>query len=106
MSVRLGLYHNKHQLIGSEFCIDLPPHTHDENSTKNELLQKLLRPQLSQVLLERERDFKRNYSSTFELCREQTAHSHVYTNRFKLGHHLDIGQEVLYQNHRQKLSKS
>ena len=56
--------------------------------------------------MDRERDFKRIYSSTFERCREQTARSHAYTNRFKLGHHLDVGQKVLYENHRQDLSKS
>ena len=106
MSVKLGLYRNKQKLCCSEFCTDLPPHTHDENSTKNELLQKLLRPQLSQALLDREQDFKRVYYSTFERCREQTARSHAYRNRFKLGHHLDVGQKVLYENHRQDLSKS
>ena len=42
----------------------------------------------------------------FERCREQTARSHAYRNRFKLGHHLEIGQKVLYENHRQNLSKS
>ena len=47
MSVKLGLYRNKHKLCCSEFCTDLPPHTHHENSTKIEILQKLLRPQLS-----------------------------------------------------------
>ena len=106
MSVKLGLYRNKHKLCCSEICTDLPPHTHDEISTKNELLQKLLRPQLSQALLDRESDFERIYSSTFERCREQTARSHAYRNRFKLGHHLDVGQKVLYENNRQDLSKS
>ena len=52
MSVKLGLYRNKHQLCCFEICTDLPPHTHDENATKNELLQKTLRPQLSQALLD------------------------------------------------------
>ena len=106
LSVKLGLYRNKHKLCCSEFCTELPPHTHDENSTKNELIQKLLRPQLSQALLDRKRDFKRIYSSTFERCREQTARSHAYRNRFKLGHHLVVGQKVLFENHRQDLSKS
>ena len=73
---------------------------------KNQLLDNLLKIQLSQALLERERDFKRIYSATFERCREQTARSHAYCNRFKLGHHLDIGQKVWYENHRQDLSKS
>ena len=106
MSVKLGLYRNKHKVCCSETCIDLPAHTHDEKSTKNELLQKLLRPQPSQALLDRERDFKRISSSTFERSLEQTARFHAYRNKFKLGHHLDVGRKVLYENHRQDLSKS
>ena len=47
-------------------------------------MENLLRPQLPQYLLERERDFKRIYSGTFERYREQTARSHAYRNRFKL----------------------
>ena len=104
MSVKLRLYRDKHKICCSEFCTDLPPHNLDENSAKNELLQKLLRPQLSQALLDRERDFKRNYSSTFERCREQTTRSHAYRNRFKLGRHLHVGQKVLYKNHQQDIS--
>ena len=106
MSVKLELYRNKHKLCCSEFCTDLLPHTHDENSSKNELIQKLLRPQLSQALLDREKDFKPIYSSTFERCPDQTARSHGYRNRFKLGHHLAVGQKVVYENRRQELSKS
>ena len=106
MSLKLGLYRNKHKLCCSEFCKDLPSHSHSENNLKNQLLDNLLRPQLSHALLERERDFKRIYSATFERCREQTARSHAYRNRFKLGQHLETGQKVLYENHRQDLSKS
>ena len=103
MSLKLGLCRNKHKLCCSDFCKDLPPHSHSENNLKNQLLDTLLRPQLSHALLERERDFKRIYSATFERCREQTARSHAYRNRFK---HLEVGQKVLYENHRQDLSKS
>ena len=106
MSLKLGLYRNKHKLCYSDFCKDLPPHSHSENNLKNQPLDNLLRPQLSHALLERERDFKRIYSATFERCREQTARSHGYRNRFKLGQHLEIGQKFLYENHRQDLSKS
>ena len=49
---------------------------------------------------------KKIYSATFERCREQTARSHANRNRFKLGQQLEIGQKVLYENHRQDLSKS
>ena len=106
MSLKLGLYRNKHKFCCSEFCKDLPSHSHSENNLKNQLLDNLLRPQFSHTLLERQRDFKRIYSATFERCREQTARSHAYRNRFKLGQHLEIGQKVLYENHRQGLSKS
>ena len=84
----------------------MPPNTHDENSTNKELLQKLLRPQLSQALLHQERDLKRIYPSSFQRSREQTARSDAYRNRLKLVHPLDIGQKVHYENHRQDLSKS
>ena len=106
MSLKLGLYRNKHKLCCSKFCGNLPSHSHSENSLKNELLDNLLQPQLSQALLEREQTFKQISSSTFERCREQTAPSHAYRNRFKLGHHLEIGQKVLYENHKQDLTRS
>ena len=106
MSLKLGLYRNKHKFCCSEFCKDLPSQSHSENNLKNQLLDNFLGPQLSHALLERERDFERIYSATFERCREQTARSHAYRNRFKLGQHLDIGQKVLFENQRQDLSRS
>ena len=106
MSLKLGLYRNKNKNCRSQFCNGLPPHCHSENQVKNELLNGLLRPQLSQNLLERETAFKKIYSSTYEKCRKQTARSHAYRNRFKLGSHLNIGQKVLLENHRKDLSKS
>ena len=106
MSLKNGLYRNKHKHCCSEFCKDVPSHSHSENNLKNPLLDNLLRPQLSHALLERERDFKRIYSATFERCREQTARSHGYRNRFNLRQHSDIGQKVLLENHQQDLSRS
>ena len=70
------------------------------------MLDSLLQPHLSQALLVRERTFKQIYSSTFERCQEQTALSHACRNRFKLGQHLEIGQETLYGNHKQDLTRS
>ena len=106
MSLMLGLCRNKHKLCCSKFCDNFPSHSYSENSLKNELLDNLLQPQLSQALLERERTFKQTYSSTFERCREQTARSHAYRNRFKLGHHLEVGQKVLYENLKQDFTRS
>ena len=105
MSLKLGLHGNKHKLCCSKFSENLPSHSHSENNLKNEFLDNLLQPQLSQALLERERTFKQIYSSTFERCGEQTAQSHAYRNRFNLGHHLEIGQKVLYEIHKQDLTR-
>ena len=58
MSLKLGLYRNKHKLCCSIFCKDLHSHSHSENILKNELLDNLLQTQLSQALLEGERTFK------------------------------------------------
>ena len=105
MSLKVSLYRNKHKLCCSEFCKDIPSHSHSENNLKNQLLDNLLRPQLSHALLERERDFKSIYSAIFERCREQIVRSHAYGKRFKLGHHLEIGQKVIYENHLSKSEK-
>ena len=69
-------------------------------------MDNLLQPQFSQALSERERTFRKNHSSTFDYCREQTARSQGYRNRFKLGHHLQIRQKVLYENHQQEFTRS
>ena len=105
MFLKLGIYRSKQKLCCSEFCKNLPSLSHCENNLKNQLSDNLFRPQLSHALLERERDFKRKYSATFERCREQTAKSHAYRNRFKLGQHLELGQKILYENHHQDHSK-
>ena len=88
--VKLPKNGNKHKLSCYKICSNLPPHTHDEQFTRNEILQHPLRAHFSQALLDRERDFKRIYYSTFERCREQTAHCHAHRNKFKQVHFLDI----------------
>ena len=105
-SLNLGLYRNKYKICCSNFCKNLPSHSHSENRLRNELLDNLLQRQLSEALLERQRTFKQIFSSTFERCREQTARSHAYRNRLKLGHLLEVGQTVLYENHKQDLTRS
>ena len=49
MSLKLGLYRNKYKLCCSDFCKDLPSHSLSENNQKNQLLDNLLQPQLSQL---------------------------------------------------------
>ena len=103
MSLKLGLYWNNYKLCCSYFRENLPSHSHSENSSK---FDKPLQPQLSQAILERERTFKQIYSSTFERCREQTAPSQAYGNRFKLGQHLEVVWKVLYEDHKQDFTRS
>ena len=105
MSLKLGPNRNEHKLCSSEFCNGLPPHSHSENNLKKQLLDNLFRQQPSQALLEEERDFKRNYSTSFEKFREQTARWHAYRSLFKLGQHIETGK-FFYENHRQDLSRS
>ena len=78
MSLKLGLYRNKHKLCSCEFWKDQPSHSHSENNLKKQFLDNFLRSQLSHSLLERQRNFNRIYSATFERCREQTARLHAY----------------------------
>ena len=106
MSLKLGLYRNKHKLFCSKSCKNIPSHSNSENNLKNQILHNLFRPQLSHALLEQQRYFERISSAIFERCREQTARSHADRNRFKLGQHLDTRQKVLYENDRQDLSRS
>ena len=58
MSLKLTLSRNKHKLCCSKSCENLPSPSHSEKNLKNELLDNLLQPQLSQAPLERERTFK------------------------------------------------
>ena len=44
MSLKLELYRNKHKLSCSQFCKDLPPHSHIDHNLKNQLLDNLLPP--------------------------------------------------------------
>ena len=82
-----------------------PPLSHCKNNPKKQLFDNLLRLQLFQILLERERNFKRIYFATFEKNHERTAQSHAYQNRFNLRHYLAIGQKVLRESYQQDLSK-
>ena len=57
MSLKLGLYRNKHKLWSAEFGTSLPPHSHSDYNLKNHLLENFLQPQLSPSFLERQLDF-------------------------------------------------
>ena len=106
MTVKLGLIRDKNKQCKSAFCADLHPHTHSEKTLRNKSLDRLLRPQLSSELLTRENEFKSIYSSFYKRCREITSKAHEYGNRFKLERPLEVGQNVLLENHKPDLFKS
>ena len=106
MTFKLGLLRDKDKQNKSEFCDGLESHTHSKNSLPNNSLNRLLRPQLSDELLKRGKEFKRIYSSTYQRCRQITSKAHEHRNRFKLGRPISTGQEVFLENHAQDLTRS
>ena len=59
MLLKLGLLRDEVKQCKSEFCDGFQSHTHSENSLLNNSLNRLLQPQLSDELLERQNEFKR-----------------------------------------------
>ena len=105
MTLKLGLLRDKEKECKSELCDGLQSHTHSENSLPYNSLNRLLRPQLSDELLNRENDFKRIYSSTYQRCRQNTSKAHEHRNRFKIGRPISAGQKTFLENHAQDLTK-
>ena len=106
MTLKLGLLRDKDKQCKSEWCDGLLSHTHSENSLLNNSLSRLLRPQPSDELLKREKEFKRIYLSTYRRCRQITSKAHEHRNRFKLGRPISTGQKVFLENHVQGLTRS
>ena len=88
------------------FCDGLQSHTQSENSVPNTSINQLLWPQLSDKLLNREKEFKRTYWSTYQRCRQITSKTHEHRNRFELRRPISIGQNVFLENRTQDLTKS
>ena len=106
MTLKLGLLRDKDKQGKSEFCDGLQSHTHSENSLPNNSFNLLLRPQLSDELLEQENEFKRIYSSTYQRCRQITSKAHEHRNRLKLGRPISSGQKFSLENHARDLLRS
>ena len=98
-SLRLGLLRDNKKNCISQYCQDLPSHTHCKNSCKNKKVDNLLQNRLSNAVLQRETDFKNIYCNTYTRCRQVTNKAHEYRNRFKLGRPISIGSKVLLENH-------
>ena len=78
MSLKLELCRNKHNLCCSDFGKHLPPLSQSKSNPKKQLFDNLLRLQLFQILLERERNFKRIYFANFEKTMNEPL-SHMFT---------------------------
>ena len=93
ISLKLGLLRDNRRNCISEYCEDLPLHTHCENSSKNEKVDKLLQNRLSSTILQREHEFKNLYSKPYTRSRQITNKAHEYKNRFKLDNPIKIGRK-------------
>ena len=74
--LRLGLLRDNKKNCISQYCQDLPSHTHCKNSFKNEKVDNLLQNRLSNTILQRETDLKIIYCNTYTLCRRVTNKAH------------------------------
>ena len=106
LSLKLGLLRDNQKKCTSEYCSNLPPHSHSEETCNNKKIEKLLQNRLSNAMLKRENTFKTIYSNTYTKCRQTTNKAHKYRNRFKLGKPIPEGRKVLLENHSKGLLKS
>ena len=106
LSLKLGLLRDNQKKCTSEYCSNLPPHSHSEETCNNKKIEKLLQNRLSNEMLKRENTFETIYSNTYTKCRQTTNKAHKYRNRFKLGKPIPEGRKVLLENHSKGLLKS
>ena len=82
------------------FCYGLPQHTHEKPSLAlNPHSQTFQAPLISQNILKRENQFKHIYSKAYQNSRKKFAQAHKYHNSHSLAKPLQIGSQVLLENH-------
>ena len=106
LSLKLGLLRDNQKKCTSEYCSNLPPHSHSEGTCNNKKIEKLSQNRLSNEMLKRENTFRTIYSNTYTKCRQTTNKAHKYRNIFKLGKPIPEGRKVLLENHSKGLLKS
>ena len=106
LSLKLGLHRNREKLCSAAFCEGLQPHTHSEQFTTNEAVDRFLNTAIGKSMIERETNFKKIYCQTYAKSRETLEKSREYRNRYKLGRKLEIGQKVLLEDHSSVTGKS
>ena len=99
LSLKLRLLRSSDLNCTSEFSKDLPLHNHSEQSSKNDQIDKLLKPKLSSSLLARKNQFKQIYKTAYNRSLHFNSKPHQKRNKHKLGKPSDIGQQVLMENH-------
>ena len=70
-----------------------------QQSSKNDQIDKLLKPKISSSLLARENQFKQIYYTAYNRSLEVNSKANRNTSKHKLGRPLDVGQLVLMENH-------
>ena len=99
LSLKLGLHRNRARICASKFCEGLKPHTHTEQFTNNEAVDRFLSSEISKSVMDRENTFKKVYSETYEKSRTVLEKARQYRNRYKLAKRLKVGQKVLLEDH-------
>ena len=106
LSLKLGLLRDSKLTCTSEFCRDLPLHRHSLQSSNNMEIDKLLKPKISSSILMRENQFKQIYNSAYKKSLQNNTRAHEHRNKHKLGKEIEVGQQILMENHSIETGKS
>ena len=99
LSLKLGLLRDNQKKCTSEYCRNLQPHFHSDETCNNKKIEKLIQNRLSNEMLKQKNTFITIYSKTYIKCRQTTNKAHKYRNRFKLGKPIPECRKVLFENH-------
>ncbi len=101
ISLRLGTLRNDNKFCNAKqnsFCEGLPPHKHENENLLPENVKKILKPDISLDLLQRENDFKKIYSSVYEKNLAHQERENRLRSKYNLAKPLKIGTQVLVDN--------
>ena len=109
ISLRLGTLRNQQKLCcpkPGSFCENLPPHKHEDESLIAENVRKLIKPNVSADLLQRENDFKQIYTSVYEKNLIAQERDNKYRSKFNVAKMLKVGAQVLVENNTKPTDRS
>ena len=106
MSLKLWLVRGDTDLFQSKFCLSLPNYTHVKRQRSHSCIDNLLSLRSSMDLLNRETQFMNIYRKVYRKIRPANRRSVAYRNKYKLAKPLQIGQQLILENHHVPFGKS